>query len=427
MSDEINLIERYYDDNTGNEWNRLERHRTEFAVTMRALSNWLPSAPATILDIGGGPGRYSIELAKRGYDVTLLDLSQRNLDFARSKADEVGVALQDYVHGNALDLSRHPKRSFDAVLLMGPLYHLFTLEDRKRAVGEAWRVLRPGSVIFVACITRFAAIREAAATDPEWYVRERGVVERYLETGVLRVAPEEGFIDHYSFHPTELAPFLEEVGFKTHTLVGIEGVVARHESNINELCGEAWARWVDLNYRLGQDSTLHGASDHLLYVGRKQGRFASAIVRRGDEILLQQAQGPDDAAPCWYLPGGSVEAHETYEQAAVREVREETGIEVLKIGALAYTVHMHNPANNLGGVAHIFEVSAWRGDIAVDDPDGVTLQARFAPLDEAIQLIETTLPYRNMCDPLLAYLRGERTSEWRYSRDDDGAMGRINP
>ena len=65
-------VERIYDQHSQHEWERLERHRTEFAVTKRALQEWLPPAPAAILDIGGGPGRYTISLAKLGYQVANL-------------------------------------------------------------------------------------------------------------------------------------------------------------------------------------------------------------------------------------------------------------------------------------------------------------------------------------------------------------------
>jgi len=241
----------------------------EFAVTMRAFEAWLPPAPAKILDIGGGPGRYSIELAKRGYDVTLLDLSQGNLDFARHKADEAGVVLRDTIYGNALDLSAFTNKSFDAVLLMGPLYHLFTPEDRRRAVHEAMRMLRPAGMLFAACITRFAAIRDSAIKDPKWLVEHRVVAEAFLETGVLRIPSDKGFTDHYAAHPLEFAPMIEQAGCLTHALIGVEGVVAGVENNLLQLPGEEWDAWADVNYRLGHDPTLHGGAYHLLYVGRK--------------------------------------------------------------------------------------------------------------------------------------------------------------
>jgi ubiquinone/menaquinone biosynthesis C-methylase UbiE len=267
---ESSAIEQFYDANPLMEWNRLERHRTEFAVTMRELTEWLPPAPATILDVGGGPGRYSIELAKRGYDVTLLDLSQANLDFARRRANEAGVTLTDYVHANALDLGRYARCSFDAALLMGPLYHLFALEDRRRAVHEAIRVLCAAGKLFATCITRFAAIRDSAIKNPTWLISHPAVVQQFLETGVLRLPPLSGFTDHYAAHPLEFTSLFESAGCSTHALIGVEGVVAGVEDTIACLEGEAWDAWVDVNYRLGHDSSLHGGTYHLLYVGSTQ-------------------------------------------------------------------------------------------------------------------------------------------------------------
>src|ERR1700692_30077 len=143
---EIPLVEHYYDEETHIEWQRLERHRTEFAVTMRALTDYLPSAPQTILDDGGGPGRYTLALSSLGYQVTLLDLSQGNLTLAQQKAQERNISIHQYVHGHALNLSSLLPENFDAVLLMGPLYHLLTESERQQAVREAWQALRPGGL-----------------------------------------------------------------------------------------------------------------------------------------------------------------------------------------------------------------------------------------------------------------------------------------
>lgn len=86
-------VEAFYDRNPQYEWERLEHHRTEFAVTLRAFKDYLPAVPAKILDVGGGPGRYSIALAQLGYEVTLFDLSKNCLELAKQKAQETQVAL----------------------------------------------------------------------------------------------------------------------------------------------------------------------------------------------------------------------------------------------------------------------------------------------------------------------------------------------
>jgi S-adenosylmethionine-dependent methyltransferase len=95
--------EPFYDGYALREWDRLERNRTEFAVSLRVMNEFLPVPPASILDVGGGPGRYAIELARQGYQVTMVDISGESLRLARQKAEEAQVSLVDQVHANALD------------------------------------------------------------------------------------------------------------------------------------------------------------------------------------------------------------------------------------------------------------------------------------------------------------------------------------
>ena len=264
----MSAIEHYYDENTQREWERLERHRMEFAVTLRALYDYLPAPPATVLDIGGGPGRYAIELTRQGYTVTLLDLAAANLAFARERAGEVGVTLDSTLQGDATALPPLPYEPYDAVLLLGPLYHLRTEAARQAAVAEAWRVLRPGGVLAAAFICRFAPLRYAAQMQPAWSVERADELEEIITNGLNW--PGTGyFIDAYFAHPTEVCPLMEAGGFEALNLIGCEGVVARIEEGVNGLSGPAWAAWVELCYRLGQDPSLHGAAEHLLYIGKK--------------------------------------------------------------------------------------------------------------------------------------------------------------
>jgi len=134
LSPVADKIQEFYDKNVQNEWERLDRHRTEFEVTMKALREFLPPSPCRVLDVGGGPGRYSIALAKSGYAVTLFDLSKGCLDFAERKSSELGVELSGTVKGSSLDLGKFADEAFDVVLLMGPLYHL--LKREREATGS---------------------------------------------------------------------------------------------------------------------------------------------------------------------------------------------------------------------------------------------------------------------------------------------------
>lgn len=259
-------VQAFYNQNAEAEWGRLDRHRTEFAVSMRALSEFLPKPPASLLDIGGGPGRYAVALTLQGHTVTLADLSEASLALAQERARAAGVVFHHVLPADALDLSALLAASYDGVLLMGPLYHLLSAGERRRAVEEARRVLKPSGVVCAAFITRFAPFRDSAQGYPEWVVENWEYAERLLNTGAHDKS--QGFTEAYFAHPDEIVPLMEAAGFVTLCVVGCEGIVAGHEEKINALSGQAWERWVDLNYRLGRDPVLRGASDHLLYVGR---------------------------------------------------------------------------------------------------------------------------------------------------------------
>ena len=129
---EENLI-KYY--NKFNEDKRLNsRHgQVEFITSLKYIHEYLEEMEKPkILDIGAGCGRYSIELANEGYDVTAIELVKHNLRVIEQKSDKVKA-----YQGNALDLSRFKSNSFDLVLLFGPMYHLCNEKDKIKALKEA--------------------------------------------------------------------------------------------------------------------------------------------------------------------------------------------------------------------------------------------------------------------------------------------------
>jgi ubiquinone/menaquinone biosynthesis C-methylase UbiE len=260
-------VERYYDEDAHREWARLDRDRVEFAVTLRAFDEYLPPPPARVLDVGGGPGRYAIELARRGYDVTLADISQVELSLAADKAAEAGVRLSAVVKADARDLREFEAGAFDAALLMGPLYHLLEEVDRRRAVIETVRVARVGGIVMATNITRYAAIRFWAKHAPLQVTDHRELYEQQVATGQTPNAM--GFTDMYLMPPAELAATLAQTSVEHIVTIACEGVVSMIGDKLYQLAGEPWDYWVDLNYRLGKDPDTHGLAEHLLYVGRK--------------------------------------------------------------------------------------------------------------------------------------------------------------
>ena len=278
-------VARLYDSNPEREWQRMDRHRTEFALTLRALAEHLPPPPARVLDCGGGPGRYAIELARQGYQVTLFDLSAGNLGLAQQKAAEAGVSLASFEQGTALDLGRFAADSFDAVLLLGPLYHLLEAEERAQALAEATRVLRPGGPLLAAFISRYAAHRDAAVNYPTEPVEIPGLYEEIERSGkLLPLAADPPTFSAYFTHPAEVAPACWAAGLEVDRVLGLEGFVSIVEDGVNALSGPAWDWWVEANWRVAADPAIHGAVEHLLVVANKPRwrRAMAAIARQLD-------------------------------------------------------------------------------------------------------------------------------------------------
>ncbi|GAB5592821.1 hypothetical protein Unana1_07721 [Umbelopsis nana] len=258
---DINGVQTLYDTLRNDEWVRLEQHRIEYQVTLTTILKYLPPAPARVADIGGGPGRYSLELARRGYQVTLIDLSPKLLDIARRKAAEEGLEI-GIAQASACDLSQVVPENdvYDAVLLMGPLYHLVTSLERKQTISQALGILNKSSgVLFTAFISRHAHFRDIATRDPSRLALKQDFYANLLQNGIYNR-------QSYHAHPNDVReliggfPELDMVEFR-----GCEGILAGGlDKKVNELPDTEFQHWVDLVIESGTDETGLSNSDHLL-------------------------------------------------------------------------------------------------------------------------------------------------------------------
>ena len=146
----MSYLEDFYNSLCDEEGRLLSRHgQVEYLTTMKYIHECLEGiTDPSILEVGAGTGRYSVALAREDYRVTAVELVARNLEILRSKLD--GTEPIRAMQGNALDLSFLPDNAFDMTMLLGPLYHLYTREDKIRALSEAVRVTKPGGYILAA-------------------------------------------------------------------------------------------------------------------------------------------------------------------------------------------------------------------------------------------------------------------------------------
>src|SRR5262245_11065359 len=189
------------------------------------LERFLPPAPATVLDVGGGPGGHACWLVARGYEVHLIDITPLHVELARqASARQPQAPLASAEVGDARAL-RWPDGTADAVVLFGPLYHLTERADRLRALREAHRVLRPDGILLAAAISRFASTLDGLCRgflkDPQF----AEIVRRDLADGQHRnpTGRPEYFMDTFFHHPDELRTEVVDAGFATADVYAVEG------------------------------------------------------------------------------------------------------------------------------------------------------------------------------------------------------------
>lgn len=271
MTTDLNRVRAYY--SRFGEWERLDSPSgaVEFRRACALLDAHLPAA-ARILDLGGGPGRYSIEFARRGHRVALADVSASLLAVARRKFVEVGVtdSIDSIDEVDAQNLTRYPDDRFDAVVAFGPFYHLISAEERRTATREIWRVLCPAGLTFVSFIPRLSGIAgllERAATNPQQV--PVGTLKTAASTGVFKNATESGFQEGYYATPVEVRELFERNGFTVLELVSLRSVANLLEAallRIQEPIRSEVERVLD---EVSRDPAVVATGGHAVMVARK--------------------------------------------------------------------------------------------------------------------------------------------------------------
>ena len=257
IKNEIEQIQKTYEIfNEDKRLNRSRAARIEFFTNVRYIEKYLKDGDR-ILDIGAGAGEYSFYFARQGYEVSALELTDANIKAFRAKLCEEDKI--DLTQGNAVDLSKYEDKSFDIVLLFGPLYHLHNEEDRQKCISEAKRVCKDEGMIFFSFICNDMVIITELCYDNDYLVGTS--------------------YDHESFKVEDF-PFvfftvdacremLKSGGIEIRHEVASDGFSEMLEDRINNLDDESYSQYLNYHFYICEKPEFLGASNHLLFVGGK--------------------------------------------------------------------------------------------------------------------------------------------------------------
>lgn len=262
-----NIVDSY---SMANEAGRLmgdNAKRLEFFTTIRVLRDHI-RPNSRILDCAAGAGAYALHFADEGHDVVALDLVPYHIRVLKSllvgKPYEMEIGVND-----AVDLSRFGDATFDVVLNMGPFYHLPDADRRRRCLAESVRVTRPGGIVAVSYMSRFAVMpfmAQYATVD-----LPRSLYEKVIGTGALPANDPDCFwTDSYFATPREMTGAIAEAGLEKVDHFAADGISPLMQYTVNAMGTEPFAKWAEFHYRTCREESLLGVSSHGMIIGKKR-------------------------------------------------------------------------------------------------------------------------------------------------------------
>lgn len=238
------------------------RHgQVEYITSMKYIHECIgDNKDAKILDVGAGTGRYSVSLANEGYDVTAVELVKHNLGMLKAKKSSVKA-----YQGTALDLSRFKEESFDITLVFGPMYHLYTIEDKIKALNEAKRVTKKGGIILVAYLMN------------EYSIITYGFKENHIKESIADGKVTKDF--HVLSKPEDLYDYvrLEDINsikdgadLNRIKIVAADGPADYMRHVLRDMDDETFKIFMDYHLSTCERPELLGASAHTLDILRKE-------------------------------------------------------------------------------------------------------------------------------------------------------------
>lgn len=227
----------------------------EYLTATRYLEGYLPKG-GRVLDSCAGTGIYAFRLAEQGHQVTAGDLVPRNVALMQAE-QEKNPRLAEIYEGSALDLSRFGDGGFDAVLCMGALYHLHSVQEREQCVREGMRLLRPGGLFVATYMNRYSVILNNSRDD----------LPNLDEILLFAKEGREGVF--YASTPEETEVLMEGCGLERRCHLALDGMAWFMHGTAGLLNAEGFRRWREYHLAVCEVPSLLGSSYHNMYIGRK--------------------------------------------------------------------------------------------------------------------------------------------------------------
>lgn len=265
------IVKSYYNDNSEYEWERLNKpySKIEFYSTMYLIDKYFPKE-GFIIDIGSGPGRYSIELLKKGYEVSLLELSQNELNLAKDKISALGLKAEAYICENALNLHLLDSEKYDALLLMGPMYHVLNSDDRLTILKEAMRILKKDGIAIISYLNSWGILKAGVT---EFYETFSDISNVYGYLGEQKFDEKLSFTEVYFTTPPKAVEEVKTAGFELLSYAGAEGYLSGIETEVIRLYKEnrgIYDNFVKVAIETCEYPQYRDATEHLHLVVKKR-------------------------------------------------------------------------------------------------------------------------------------------------------------
>lgn len=265
----MNSVVQYYENN--NEDSRLTSNnarRIEFITSISVLDKYIPK-DSKILDVAAGTGVYAFYYAEKGHAVFAADITPKHVDIildkvkAQSKPLNIKAAVND-----ATDLSMFNEEEYDAILCLGPIYHLLDEADRKKCISECLRVLKPGGILAIAYVNRYYMLPHLVSRDKKF--SKDSIMKKILLQSCANAADEDSYwTDAYYSTPEEMEQLAENFNVEIIDHVATDGLSPMLRDMVDGMDEQEYKVWTDYHMMTCREKSIMGISNHGLLICRK--------------------------------------------------------------------------------------------------------------------------------------------------------------